>query len=106
MIYLEARGYSLAEVTKYASNDRVWRPISMDELFLKSLEIRQFRAFENLRIPRLNRVNLIVGKNNVGKTSLLEALRLYAYQGSPSLIWDLLQRRDESREPIRYNVRD
>lgn len=78
----------------------------MDELFLKSLEIRQFRAFENLRIPRLNRVNLIVGKNNVGKTSLLEALRLYAYQGSPSLIWDLLQRRDESREPIRYNVRD
>jgi predicted ATPase len=78
----------------------------MSNLFLNSLEIQKFRAFDSLRIPRLSRVNLIVGKNNVGKTSLLEALRLYTYQGSPSLIWELLERRDESREPARFLVRD
>ncbi len=44
---------------------------------LKSLDIASFRAFERLRIERLGRVNLIVGKNGVGKTTLLEALRFY-----------------------------
>lgn len=68
-------------------------------LFLDSLEIRQFRTFEYLRIERLGRVNLIVGKNNVGKSSLLEALRLYAYQGAPAIIWQILDARDESLKP-------
>jgi len=44
---------------------------------LRSLEIRNFRTFSRLAIQRLGRVNLVVGKNNVGKTTLLEALRLY-----------------------------
>ncbi len=68
----------------------------MSNLILPSLEIRNFRGFEHLQIERLGRVNLIVGKNNIGKTSLLEALSLYAAGGSPSLIWDILKLRDES----------
>ncbi len=47
----------------------------MSALKLDSLSISGFRAFEHLAIDRLGRVNLIVGKNNVGKTCLLEALR-------------------------------
>lgn len=68
-------------------------------LLLDSLEIRGFRAFSHLRIERLGRVNLIVGKNNVGKTSLLEALWLYVYQGSPEIIWQILEARDERKRP-------
>lgn len=68
----------------------------MGDLILDSLEIRGFRCFNHLQIERLGRVNLIVGKNNVGKTSLLEALQLYANKGDPTLIWELLQVRDES----------
>ncbi len=34
----------------------------MDNLVLNSLEIRRFRSFEHLKIERLGRVNLIVGK--------------------------------------------
>jgi len=64
---------------------------------LKSLEVDGFRAFRSLAIPSLGRVNLIVGKNNVGKTSLLEALRLFAYTGSPEVIADILRFRDETR---------
>src|SRR5713101_636772 len=69
----------------------------MGNLILNSLEIRGFRGFRHLQIERLGRVNLIVGKNNVGKSSLLEALQLYAVKGSPAVIWELLRIRDESR---------
>jgi hypothetical protein len=70
--------------------------LAMNTLILNSLEIRGFRGFRQLQVERLGRVNLIVGKNNVGKSSLLEALQLYAHRGSPRLIWELLVARDES----------
>ncbi len=73
----------------------------MGTLLLNSLEIRNFRGFHHLQIERLGRVNLIVGKNNVGKSSLLEALQLYAYRGLPDLIWDILGTRDELRVSLR-----
>jgi|SRR5262249_3867502 len=62
---------------------------------LESLEVRDFRAFEDLRVERLARVNLIVGKNGVGKSTLLEALRLYANRGAFSIIQKILYTRDE-----------
>ena len=46
----------------------------MANLILNSLEVRNYRAFCDLKIERLGRVNLLVGKNNVGKTSLLQAI--------------------------------
>ncbi|GAA5529725.1 AAA family ATPase [Herpetosiphon gulosus] len=68
-----------------------------NELQLKSLIIQNFRGFENFQINQLGRVNLIVGKNNVGKTSLLEAILLYANRGSGVTIYDILKDRDEHR---------
>ena len=67
----------------------------MSSLVLESLEISGFRVFQHLQIERLGRVNLVVGKNNVGKTCLLEALRLYADRGLLTTIRDLLVARDE-----------
>ena len=66
-------------------------------LILDSLEVRGFRAFSHLLIPRLGRVNLIVGKNNVGKTALLEALWLFATRGNPATIWQMLEARSEAK---------
>jgi AAA15 family ATPase/GTPase len=43
---------------------------------LRSLHIKNFRLFRDLKIEHLSRVNLIAGKNNTGKTALLEALYL------------------------------
>jgi ABC-type cobalamin/Fe3+-siderophores transport system ATPase subunit len=68
----------------------------LNNLVLPSLEIENFRTFRHLRVKHLARVNLIVGKNNVGKTSLLEALWLYARRGAPAVIWEQLAVRDES----------
>ena len=46
---------------------------------LNSLEIRNYRNLKHLKIDKLGRVNLIVGKNNTGKSSVLEALILFFY---------------------------
>ena len=43
----------------------------------RSFEIRNFRGLENLSIEGLGQINLITGKNNVGKTALLEALWIH-----------------------------
>src|SRR5216683_551812 len=72
----------------------------MDNLILNSLEVRNFRTFRDLKIEHLGRVNLLVGKNNVGKTSLLEAIRLYASRASTpetlfiAIDWSVTETRD------------
>lgn len=73
----------------------------MGKLLLESLEIQNFRGFHHLQIEKLGRVNLIVGKNNIGKTSLLEALELYARRGAPELIRQFLRSRNDRMK--RYN---
>src|SRR5262249_16354634 len=64
-------------------------------LILNSLEIQRFRCFRELRIEHLGRVNLIVGKNNVGKSTMLEALRLFARPASLADLVDILVSRNE-----------
>ena len=44
----------------------------------KSFRVKNFRCFKDLQINDLGRVNLIAGKNNTGKTALLEAMYLLA----------------------------
>lgn len=51
----------------------------------RSFEARNFRCFRDLTINDLERVNLIAGINNVGKTALLEALFLHCGGYNPEL---------------------
>lgn len=44
---------------------------------LKDFHLKNFRCFKDTKISGFERVNLIGGKNNSGKTALLEALFLY-----------------------------
>lgn len=62
---------------------------------LENLAIENFRGFRRLTIDRLGRVNLIVGKNSIGKTTLLEAVWLYAARMRPEAIQQLLLEREE-----------
>ncbi len=48
---------------------------------LKTLKIQNFKKFKELNFPQLKRVNLIAGKNNTGKTGVLEALLLLSAVG-------------------------
>ena len=40
---------------------------------IKNIQIRNFRQFKDVRVENLGLFNLVVGDNNIGKTSLLEA---------------------------------
>jgi hypothetical protein len=61
---------------------------------LSSFEIINFRTFAHLRIESLGRVNLVVGHNGVGKTTLLEALRFHG-MGSPLALREYLADQEE-----------
>ncbi len=52
---------------------------------LTRLNISNYRIFNEFKMDRLNRINLIVGKNNSGKTTLLEAIFLLAGAGNANL---------------------
>ena len=66
------------------------------------IKIQNFRCFEELEINGFKRVNLIGGKNNSGKTSLLESLLLYFYPVFQSFV--MLKRiRQELLENIQKN---
>lgn len=52
---------------------------------LKSFRVSNFRCFRDLKVEPLARINLIAGKNNVGKTTLLEALWLHLGPFNPAL---------------------
>jgi len=51
----------------------------------RSFTVRNFRCFKELTLSDLARVNLIAGKNNVGKTALLEAVFLHCGAYNPEL---------------------
>jgi AAA domain, putative AbiEii toxin, Type IV TA system len=61
---------------------------------IRKLTINGFRCFRELRVNPLTRVNLFVGQNNAGKTSLLEAVELVAIGGVEGLARSAV-RRDE-----------
>ena len=62
---------------------------------LRDLTIQNYRCFKDFHIDGLARVNLIVGMNNSGKTSLLEAIYLLVNQGNPRCLGELLDNRGE-----------
>lgn len=57
--------------------------------------IEGFRGIEKLTIPRLARVTLLAGKNGAGKTTVLDAIRVYATRGNSSVLGDILDDREE-----------
>jgi len=63
---------------------------------LDSLDIKNYRNLKELKINSLGRVNLITGKNNTGKSTLLEAIAIYATKGDLPLIYQLLEERGEN----------
>ena len=64
---------------------------------IKDINIKNFRCFKNTKVSGFGRINLIGGKNNSGKTSLLEALLIYELP-KPQSIVELKKVRKESAD--------
>lgn len=75
---------------------------------ITSLTIERYRMFRRLHIDGLGQVNLVTGKNNTGKSSLLEALRILASNASPSIISNIIRFREEdggkAEEPMQASA--
>ncbi|OHB68478.1 MAG: hypothetical protein A2V70_03170 [Planctomycetes bacterium RBG_13_63_9] len=62
---------------------------------LSSLELKGYRGFAQFQLTGLSRVNLLVGRNNCGKTSILEAVELLASGGNLGVLSAIAGRRGE-----------
>lgn len=62
---------------------------------LKSLTINNFRCFQSFKLQQLSRVNLLVGMNNSGKTSILEAIQLLHSFFQPEKLQKIMSHRGE-----------
>ena len=67
----------------------------MGDLHYPDLRIQGFRGIKDLEVPQLGRVTLITGKNNTGKTSILEAVRLHVQNAVPPAVLSILSSREE-----------
>ena len=82
-----------------------------NRLHLPDLSVTGFRGIASLTIGKLGRVTLLTGKNSVGKTSVLDAVRVFTARGHYTVLTELLERRDEfvtanDEEGERINVAD
>ena len=59
------------------------------------LAIQGFRGIRDLSVSNLGRVTLVTGKNNIGKSSVLEALSLLANNAAPHIVYGILAFREE-----------
>ncbi len=70
-------------------------PAPDQNLHLPSLVIKNFRGIDELTIPRLGRVTLLAGKNGVGKSTVLDAVKIYAERGQMSALEAVLHERGD-----------
>lgn len=75
---------------------------------LKTFTISNYRGFDKLELAGLGRINLLVGLNNSGKTSVLEAVGLLASGGNLRRLGSTMSSRGEwlhnEREPRRQEA--
>jgi len=71
---------------------------------IRTLTATGFRCFREIHVEPLTRVNLFVGQNNAGKTSLLEAVELVAVGGVEGLVRSSVRRGEQIL--VRSEVQD
>ena len=67
---------------------------------IHSLALENYRSFEQYELRDLARVNLLVGPNNSGKTSVLEAVHLLGSRGHPLVLTNSAARRGELQSRV------
>lgn len=72
--------------------------------FISKLQINAFRGVKDLALDNLSTVNVLVGANNCGKTSVLESIRFLSNPTDIGKIVDIAFRRAPVREDNRAKV--
>jgi len=69
-------------------------------IHIENLQINRYRGIKNLQIANLGKINIIVGGNNSGKTSTLEAIQLLCTPNKYDLI-RLARQRENYRSSLK-----
>jgi AAA15 family ATPase/GTPase len=64
------------------------------QMQFNNIHIQYFRGFKELQLDDFKQINLLVGKNNAGKSSVLEALFLLCGASNPRLVFTIDSHRD------------
>lgn len=60
----------------------------------KEVRIKSYRGLRNSTLPDLQQINIIIGENNSGKTSLLEAIQLFDHKDILTNLISIARRRE------------
>lgn len=97
-IKVSERAQKLAEVTSPPRRPQD-SPLAMD-----MMHIGAFRGLQNIKLERLSRINLLVGSNNAGKTSILEAIAVMQNPFSPIEWLNVVRMREIRTGPFAFNA--
>ena len=74
-------------------------------MHITDLELTNFRKFKKIKLNNLKRINAIIGKNGVGKTSIIESIYFGSIAKSfKSYYDDVLLNEEESFFKIKINL--
>lgn len=69
-----------------------WQPFNeITQTQFSRIQVKGYRGIDGLVLDEPGRINLIVGMNNAGKTSLLEAIYLLAHQNDERALLDTIR---------------
>ena len=77
----------------------------MSDHFLNWIEIKEFKCFKEFKASGFKRVNLIGGKNNIGKTAFMEACFINVHSVSVNTMMTVIRDIKFMRENINLLVK-
>src|ERR1700722_15913034 len=80
---------SCAKSQSFVLDDQSHAVENGGHLMIESLRVANFRCYSNLRLTGLKRLNIVVGANSSGKTTLLESLFMVAGAAAPNAAFQL-----------------
>lgn len=73
---------------------------------LQNIKIQNYRGIKELEIKDFKTINLIVGRNNSRKTSVLEAIFFLLAANNPLLILEIILRKNINDKTVQINTQD
>lgn len=72
--------------------------VSFDNSHFKEVTFKSYKKLHNVRLEQLSRINVIVGQNNSGKTTVLEGINLLLKQNDVFAYMEAVRRRNKLKE--------
>jgi AAA15 family ATPase/GTPase len=87
---MTAKGYS-----EILNNSNIQRELifTKNDIHFTNIEIKQYKGILDLKINKINKINIFAGINNSGKSSLLEAIYLLGNGSDIFALFDIYRRR-------------